>query len=412
MESTITIESLGGHKGYGVGFSNDITVFVPNCVPGDVVKIDFEMPSKKRWIIVENRTLITPSEFRVKSICPHFSDKIESEIPHCGGCPWIVVDYKVQLKSKLSIVERAFKQGSKKLLKPSEIKELPRKFHYRNRIRLGWKNEILGFNEGQTNNLIDITDCKIFKNMGDVLILKEFLPVNHEGEIRLLWDKTDNLHIFVQTRARYPDNLLEKLNQKIENRCAGIIWKNKVYGKNFLNLGDEDDPLFTSASGFFQPGFISNSLIINTLEEMLENLPKDMDILEFYAGGGNITKLLVKHGKVTAIESDQKSWEPFSLNVKEKSVLLKKPVEKFEFNKTPDLLLMDPPRIGLSKPIMNKILKAKPKYIILISCDPMNGQRDLSKLLEAGYTHKSIKILDTMPQTSHMEIISLLEFEG
>jgi 23S rRNA (uracil1939-C5)-methyltransferase len=116
---------------------------------------------------------------------------------------------------------------------------------------------------------------------------------------------------------------------------------------------------------------------------------------------------------VIGIESSESSCEDFTVNLDEFDN-----VELYEgdaedviphFEAKPDIVLVDPPRAGLDKAVLDGILKLNPSHIVYVSCDPSTLARDASRLINGGYKLKEVTPFDLFPQTYHIESISIFE---
>ena len=158
-----------------------------------------------------------------------------------------------------------------------------------------------------------------------------------------------------------------------------------------------------------------------------ENLPKNSRLLDMYAGVGTLSCFaqkffqeiyLVEHNKkALAFAKENLETNDFSKNQNKKKILtFSQSGEKFVSTKWAkeffDVLIIDPPRSGIEKPVLSWIVDKKIPIIRYLSCDPVTHSRDAKILLEAGYQCKKLYLLDFYPQTSHIESLSYFEYSG
>jgi len=194
-----------------------------------------------------------------------------------------------------------------------------------------------------------------------------------------------------------------------------------VYEENTIVLAGSDHVIMrvldrdfkVSAASFFQVNIVMAEKMV---EYLLGNLPinQSTTLLDVYCGVGLFTAFLAsKCGRVIGIESSESSCEDFTVNLDEFDN-----VELYEgeaedvipyLEATPDIVVVDPPRAGLDKVVVDGILKLHPSLIVYVSCDPSTLARDAARLINGGYTLKEVTPFDLFPQTYHIESISIFE---
>jgi 23S rRNA (uracil1939-C5)-methyltransferase len=168
-----------------------------------------------------------------------------------------------------------------------------------------------------------------------------------------------------------------------------------------------------SASSFFQVNTIMAGKMV---EHLLAQLPitASSTILDLYCGVGLFSAFLAPRCKtVIGIEASESSCDDFTVNLDEFDN-----VELYEGNAEdviphleakPDIVLVDPPRAGLDKAVVDGILKLNPGLVAYVSCDPSTLARDAARLINGGYKLKNVTPFDLFPQTYHIESISIFE---
>jgi 23S rRNA (uracil1939-C5)-methyltransferase len=194
-----------------------------------------------------------------------------------------------------------------------------------------------------------------------------------------------------------------------------------VYEENTVVIAGSDHILMrvldrefkVSAASFFQ---VNTVMAGKMVEHLLANLPisQSTTLLDVYCGVGLFSAFLApKCGRVIGIESSESSCEDFTVNLDEFDN-----VELYEdeaeavipyLEAKPDIVVVDPPRAGLDKAVVDGILKLSPSLIAYVSCDPSTLARDAARLINGGYKLKEVTPFDLFPQTYHIESISLFE---
>jgi 23S rRNA (uracil1939-C5)-methyltransferase len=152
------------------------------------------------------------------------------------------------------------------------------------------------------------------------------------------------------------------------------------------------------------------------VDHLLARLPGTASgmLLDVYCGAGLFSAFLApRYGRVIGIESSPAACEDFAFNLDEFDH-----VELYEgraeevipqLEVEPDVILVDPPRAGLEKRVLDGLVRLRPSVIAYVSCDPATLARDAARLLQAGYRLRDITPFDLFPQTYHIESISIFE---
>jgi 23S rRNA (uracil1939-C5)-methyltransferase len=168
-----------------------------------------------------------------------------------------------------------------------------------------------------------------------------------------------------------------------------------------------------SAASFFQ---VNTVMAGKMVEHLLASLPVSLSttLLDVYCGVGLFSAFLApKCGRVIGVEASESACEDFTVNLDEFDN-----VELYEgeaedviphLEVKPDIVLVDPPRAGLDKAVVDGILKMNPGFIGYVSCDPSTLARDAARLINGGYKLMEVTPFDMFPQTYHIESISLFE---
>jgi len=270
----------------------------------------------------------------------------------------------------------------------------------------------LGFQAPASNKVIPIEECHLPESSINGLWPQlEFEPETNIERVSLRAGVDDDLMLVLESETPETPEL------EIE---AGISIAH-VYEENTVVIAGSDHILMrvlerdfkVSAASFFQ---VNTVMAGKMVEHLLANLPisPTTTLLDVYCGVGLFSAFLApKCGRVIGIESSESSCEDFAVNLDEFDN-----VELYEdeaedviphLEAQPDIVLVDPPRAGLDKAVVDGILKLSPSLIAYVSCDPSTLARDAARLINGGYKLKEVTPFDLFPQTYHIESISLFE---
>ena len=387
------------NNGRGIAYLNDKIVFVPKSVPGDILNIEITL-DKKNYMEGKIVNIIKLSKLRKEPICPYFNI--------CGGCDLMHISLSDMLDYKLDKVNNIF-NSFKINYEIKDILKSEKQYNYRNKISLKIVDGNIGFYENETHNLIKINYCylcndeinKILKDLNKLIINNGLITirVNYKNELLLIIDTNDK----IENINYFEDNYL----------LAGIILNGKtIYGDNYF-IDNINDYLFkVSYNSFFQV----NPFICSKLFLLIEEATKESkNVLDLYSGVGTLsivasTNASMALGVEIVDNAVKDSYVNKCINKKENIDFIcsdtKKIIDKITSDY--DTIILDPPRSGVDKNIINKIINEKSKKIIYISCNPHTLGRDL-KLLEDNYNINDIKLLDMFPNTEHCESVCILE---
>ena len=381
-------------------------VFVPFVLPGELVEVEI-VEDKPRYARAWPLRIIETSPNRISPRCVHFGE--------CGGCQYQHLNYAKQIETKHAILKDQF-QRIAKIDDPPLQSMVPASdpWNYRNYVQfhLG-KNAELGYIHADGEHLLPIQECHLpqapINAIWPQITLEPDIDVNRLGirmdtfeDLMLILEGDDptapSFSIDIPVSAVYtpPDAHLTVL--------AGddhLVYT--IKGRNFQ----------VSARSFFQVNTVMAEKMIDFLLEKVDFQP-DANVIELYSGVGLFSAFIVPLVKtLTAIEISGSACHDFAVNLDEfENVSL---YEALVEDVTPqlsqefDVLVMDPPRSGLTPPVHDALAQIKPKQIAYISCDPATLARDIKKICKKGYKLISVTPFDLFPQTAHVETIVLLE---
>ena len=380
------------HLGNGIGKIDNKVIFVPKSITGDICDIEI-YKSYKKYDIGKINKVIKESELRKEVLCPYFTI--------CGGCNISNLDYQEQLKFKVNKVKNIFKKYLDLEINPRVIGSV-KEYNYRNKITYH-NNSGLGL-IGEYGDLVKVDKCLLVSDKVNELYNE--IKKNDLSLIKLITIKEcDNGLILVI------DGKMDIKN--IENYCIGIYMNNEcIYKKEDGYICVNDIKYMVSDKSFFQ---INTSNISNLYDEVVRygSFSKNDRVIDLYCGVGSISLYIAKYVKsVLGIEIVDEAIKDAKENAKNNGIdnakfLCGDVAKLIDDNIDGDILIVDPPRVGLDKHTIDVINEKKIKKMIYVSCDPMTLVRDI-KLLN-NYKLSNISVVDMFPQTHHCESISVLE---
>ncbi|MCB9643576.1 MAG: class I SAM-dependent RNA methyltransferase [Myxococcales bacterium] len=221
---------------------------------------------------------------------------------------------------------------------------------------------------------------------------------------------------------------LEKMTPEARGLIGASLWLDTRcllrWGEEVLQLGEEG--VRYRAEGFAQANFQQNQVLREAVRQLVQRC-QPRHLVEIYAGSGNLTfavaphceRVLALEGNPQAVEDAQQTWQELQASKQTQGAVLD--VLRFDdrFDTLGDLcskmsmrvdaLLVDPPRRGIAKEMMQQIHALAPPNILYVSCDPATLARDMRGWIERGYHLKHLEIVDLMPQTAHLEAVVWLQ---
>lgn len=397
----VKIEKLDDF-GRGICYIDNKVTFVPNTIPNDLVEIkitkEFKNYNEGKLI-----NILIPSKKRIEPKCPYFSK--------CGGCVLQNMNYKDTLEYKKQKVINIFKKN-KLEINPILI-ENANYYNYRNKISLKVIDKKIGYYEPKSHFIVEIDSCLVASNSINktIQLIKKMNIIN--GLVTIRCNKNDEILIIIKSK--------DKLNIDVDSikeniKLVGIVINNKLfYGEDFLYENINGIFYKISYDSFFQVNPYIASKIFDIIKE---NINSNETVLDIYSGVGTLSLTastvakkvigieIVKNAVLNAIHNakiNKINNVDFLLNDATKAIT--------KLNLSFDKVIVDPPRAGLSKTVIDTIKKIKPKEIIYVSCDPQTLVRDI-KLLSDLYIINKFYIADMFSFSYHVESVCILKINN
>ena len=382
-------------QGQGITYVDNKITFVEKTIPGDIIELEI-IKEYKKYSIAKLTKIITKSKDRVDSICPYYNT--------CGGCHLQNISYEDTIKYKKNKLENILKKFANidndiDIVKSDNI-------NYRNKINLKIKNKKIGFYEYNTNDLVLIDKCLIVNDSINKFInyTKDF-NINN-GEIIIRSNYNDELLINVITKDKI--SIPEFNNLKI----VGILHNNKlIYGEDHFMEIINNKFFEVSYDSFFQ---INRDITSKIFEYIRSNILRNKNVLDLYCGVGtlgiNVSDISSKVYGIEVVENAVlNAIKNSKINKVNNTKYMLGSADKIidKINDNIDVVIIDPPRKGLTNKEIDVIKEMNVEQIIYVSCDPITLSRDL-KLLSDKYNIKSIKGFDMFPYTYHIESVVIL----
>jgi len=390
----VTVEKLV-YGGDGLARLEGRVVLSPFVLPGERIRVKAE---KEKPGLIRGKTLevLEPSGDRIAAPCPVFG--------RCGGCHYQHTSYDNQVTAKAAIlVEELRRLG--KIEPPEEIGVVTGEpWGYRNRVQLQVEKGKLGYLEMRSHKICAVTQCPIASpKINQVMeILSGML---HDPK----WPKmVRSLELFTdETRVQL--NVIET-DRPIARRF--FSWCTEKIPGLVDGALDYNAQFRVSRGSFFQ---VNRFLLEQLVAEAVDGAEGDR-AFDLYAGVGLFAPALARRfGQVTAVESGSGAVRDLQFNAERAGLsnvhAEMRMVEEFlqEQARPADFVLLDPPRAGLGKAVVQRLAGLQPQKVALVACDPATLARDLAGLVAAGYGVKKITMFDLFPQTYHLEAVVLLD---
>jgi 23S rRNA (uracil1939-C5)-methyltransferase len=379
------------YGGDGLARLEGRVVFAPFVLPGERIRARAE---REKTGLVRARMLevLEAAPERVAAPCPAFG--------HCGGCHYQHAPYEYQLAAKRAIlVEELRRLG--KLEAPEQIAVVAAEpFGYRNRVQLHVEATRIGYLEGRSHRLCETGGCPVGSPK-----IEEAIRALHEMARDSRWPR------FMRSVEIFTDERQVQLNVLETERPVArrfFDWAGTKIPGLVEGALDYRGRFRVSSNSFFQ---INRFLLDRLVETALEGAEGDT-ALDLYAGVGLISLPMARRfGTVTAVESGSGAVRDLQFNAERagaqnlsaRQQTAEECLAKLEI--APDFVLLDPPRSGLGKAVVNRIAELKPRQVTIVACDPATLARDLAGLVAAGYRVERMTLVDLFPQTFHLETV-------
>lgn len=448
---TLTVEieklALGGR---GLARHEGMTLFVKDGLPGDRAEIRVTK-RKPQYAEAALLRLERPSPHRVTAPCAHFG--------RCGGCDLQHLDYATQVSWKQTqLVETLQHLGGIRRLPPVTVAPMADPWHYRNKMELTFGESqgriVIGLHErGSFQRIVKLEHCWIAPRLvSEVLPVVEHavnasgLPAYHQRRHDGFWRylvirvarATGQAMVLLVTQdgPREPVAQVAQAVARAHPEVVSVLWgvstrvsdvahperTERLIGQDVLE--DRVGPLTLQVRpmNFLQPNLLQAERLYDDMLAAAALQGREV-VYDLYCGLGVIALLAARHAKtVYGIESDPDNTALAAASAQRNGLtnatFLCGKVEDlvvrrglFRIGPAPDLIIVDPPRVGLHQEVIGPLLHAQAPRLFYISCNPASLARDLKAILEREprYAVTRVMLYDFFPHTAHMEVLVTLE---
>ena len=413
---TITIETLA-FGGNGVGHIGEKVIFIPDSVPGDVVKVNIRQDkgSFLRGVIEQ---IETPSQERVELFCPYAS--------RCGGCQWQHISYPYQLEWKLKIVNETLRRISG-IDVPDAEPCLPSPIEQGSRSVVRYPAEntddglIAGYYKRRSHKIVDIDNCPVAteKINSAVSVIKEYFKEKRFSFREITFNASVNHESLLITITTNYDNDLEAPIKKLLSDIpglAGVIHRLapskflRSYGKHYRFEGIGDKLFRIEERSFFQTNVPQTERLVGLAAEMLDMQPSD-SLVDGYGGVGLFSLSVAgRDNRINLYDMSRSAVKDRVANARQMKFTdftahRSDTVTAAKQTGRADLLIVDPPRTGLGRKAVGAACYMEPRTIAYISCNPSTLARDIAVFADSGYYPVRVVPVDMFPHTYHIETV-------
>lgn len=438
---TLKIDEIN-MMGNGVARYNDAIVFVQNAVPGDVASCRI-IKCAKNYYVARIDQLLEPSTQRIESPCPHFR--------RCGGCNFQHISYDLEKKVKKDYVRSCLAKEGMSDVPVHDVIGTEKTERYRNKAQFPLATDdkgriIFGFYSPKTHKVCAIDDCLI-QDESFLPIAKSVVRFLEQNQISVYSEETKKglvKHIYLRSAQKTGQIMLclvlksdaftkesdfcEYMHSNHPEVC-GIVFNinsmdtNVILGQKFRTVYGADrirDVLCNrsfdiSPASFYQVNRDGAELLYNTAFSMVT---KEYDLLiDLYCGIGTISLSSHTEKPIIGVEIVPEAVQDATHNAKLNHIasadfFCGDAAEAFRLirnhgAKNP-LVIVDPPRKGLSEGLINDLAKNRINNILYISCGADTLARDLRLFREFSYTIGPIQPVDMFSRTGHVENVVLI----
>lgn len=429
----------------GIGTFEGRTIHVKNTIPGQIVEARVKK-RRKEYVEAKLYRIVEPSPIEVESFCEHFG--------RCGGCAIQTLPYDVQMSNKARMVQKLLETTGVHAFNFNEIIASPKIYDYRNKMEFSFGDEEKGgelqlgmHKKGRMHDVINVPGCHIcekdFTKISEA-VLKYAIDNNiprynknaHEGFLRHLTIrkglKTGEILVGLSASTYYEldEAAFVKVitDLELDGEVVGILHIQNdgmgdvvqgpiktLFGREYYYEELLDFRFKVSFFSFFQTNTLGAEVLYNTALEYMEGI-EDSTVFDLFSGTGTIGQIVSKKAKhVVGIELIADAVVAAEENAKLNGITNAEFlagdvfVKLDEVKVKPDMIILDPPRMGILEKTLGKILRYKVKHITYISCNPKTLAENLVQMQREGYKVEDVVCVDMFPHTPHVETVVKLQ---
>lgn len=416
------------YEGYGVCRLNELVIFVKGMIDGEIADIKI-ISHKKNMAYAIIDKLIKKSQHRIEPLC-----KVAYK---CGGCDLRHISYDYQLELKKRWVKNTVKNISLMDLEVKDVVPSPLENNYRNKVQIPCADGVMGFYRNNSHDIVETDNCVIQSELSNEIIekIKTLIKKYHVDKyIRHVLIKhafgTGEIMLGIISRSADIEHLQDIVEDLISSfdMIKSIVLNINTRNDNVI-LGDEEIVLYgngyitdildglkfrISLKSFYQ---VNSLQTVNLYNEVVKraDINKDTRVLDLYSGIGSISLFVARYAKeVTGVEIVEAAVNNAKENARINHLdnvsfyLEDASCNQIKHLKDKDVVIVDPPRKGLSRVLIKDIAQSDISKVVYVSCNPATLARDISYFNEEGYTCDYVRPFDMFPHSVHVENVVLM----
>jgi tRNA/tmRNA/rRNA uracil-C5-methylase (TrmA/RlmC/RlmD family) len=373
----VTIEKVA-HGGHFIARHEGAVIFVRHGLPGEIVDVAITSigSSFNRGDVVE---VINASADRVQAPCSYANRN------GCGGCDFQHVEISAQRRLKNQVITEQFSRIAKMDINV-EVEEVSDSLGWRTQTTIGTdKNGRAGFYGSRTNTIIPINNC---------LVLHP--SVDYQSLAKRTWEPGARIEVSAASTS-----------------VPRVLVGDDVEGDRIQLYEVRDKTYQVSPHSFWQSNIAAPEILVEAVSTFAAVKHGD-HLLDLYGGVGLFALALLDHvgssGRIDLVEGSKSATADAAINfgdadnVKIYTGDVEKILPRFS---SADVIILDPPRDGAKKSVIESMVACAPRRIVYVACDPAALARDSALLRDANYTLSDLRAFDLFPMTHHIECVAL-----
>jgi tRNA/tmRNA/rRNA uracil-C5-methylase (TrmA/RlmC/RlmD family) len=373
----VTIEKVA-HGGHFIARHEGAVIFLRHGLPGEVVDVAITSigSSFNRGDVVK---VISASADRVAAPCSYANRN------GCGGCDFQHVEISAQRKLKSQVITEQFSRIAKMEISV-EVEEVSSPLGWRTQTTIGSdKNGHAGFYGSRTNTIIPIKNCQILHS-----------SVGYEAIAARSWEPGIRIEV-------------SAASTKVPRLIAG----DTVEGDLIQIYSVAQKEYQVSAGSFWQSNIRAPQVLVDAVRSFADVKSGD-HLIDLYGGVGlfglALLDLIGTDGRIDHVEGSKSAIADAHVNYGEAKNVhfhtgdVEKILPRFS---SADVVILDPPREGAKKAVIESLVACSPRAIVYVACDPAALARDTALLRDANYTLIQLRAFDLFPMTHHIECVAL-----
>jgi 23S rRNA (uracil1939-C5)-methyltransferase len=374
------------YGGSGLGHVEGRALLVPFSAPGDRLRVrirDRAGTSGKKVLHASIETVIEPSPSRREPVCRHFGV--------CGGCQLQHLSRESELRAKAEFLRDCLRRIAGIRWEEEIVVASGPEYGWRSRVSLHVSGSRAGFFRAGSHEIVPIEDCPVL-----VTPLRDLVRALASGATAIPEEATELALVAGDAGeiAAEPALSIAGARESARQRIAGLDFE-------------------------FRPGSFSqaNRTLVESLVDRAVGGRGGSTAVDLYAGAGLFALPLARRFQtVHAVEADAVAVRSGRENTRRNRIDnvryhesdVAEWLASFGASLRPDLILLDPPRTGAGRGVVEGILDSAPREIVYVACDPATWARDLRRFVDGGCELRSVEALDLFPRSYHVEAIARL----